>query len=313
MKRFDIITLGVPILEFTRMELDKPFTQAGLFYGPVPAGDPGIAMNACVRLGYTGAYVGATGQDAFADCFFAQMHASGIDVSYIRKDPRHDTALSMLTQFSDGSRDFVFTVPNSAAATLCEADIDPELPQSVRWIHLSGFANSISDSSARAHHRLLELAPDDVMISFDPNFRSQVISREDYLERSWALLERCDCFLPSRGEAALFARPGETEDDVFMRLSQTKKVALKDSSNGCYVFHQGQKLHIPAYHVEEVDSTGAGDTFDGALIAATMDGKDLPQAAEYATAASAVAVTRRGLMDIAPTRQDVEDMIRRGR
>ena len=45
MKHFDIMTLGVPILEFTRMELDKPFSQAGLFYGPVPAGDPGIAMN----------------------------------------------------------------------------------------------------------------------------------------------------------------------------------------------------------------------------------------------------------------------------
>lgn len=70
MKHFDIMTLGVPILEFTRMELDKPFSQAGLFYGPVPAGDPGIAMNACVRLGYTGTYVGATGEDAFADCFF---------------------------------------------------------------------------------------------------------------------------------------------------------------------------------------------------------------------------------------------------
>ena len=116
MKHFDIMTLGVPILEFTRMELDKPFSQAGLFYGPVPAGDPGIAMNACVRLGYTGAYVGATGEDAFADCFFAQMEASGIDVAYLRRDSSHDTALSMLTQFSDGSRDFVFTVPHSAAA-----------------------------------------------------------------------------------------------------------------------------------------------------------------------------------------------------
>ena len=103
MKHFDIMTLGVPILEFTRMELDKPFSQAGLFYGPVPAGDPGIAMNACVRLGYTGAYVGATGEDAFADCFFAQMEASGIDVVYLRRDSSHDTALSMLTQFSDRS------------------------------------------------------------------------------------------------------------------------------------------------------------------------------------------------------------------
>lgn len=45
--------------------------------------------------------------------------------------------------------------------------------------------------------------------------------------------------------------------------------------------------------VEEADSAGAGDTYDGAFIAALMDGKDLWSAGEYATAAGAVAVTRR--------------------
>jgi sugar/nucleoside kinase (ribokinase family) len=246
MKHFDIMTLGVPILEFTRMELDKPFSQAGLFYGPVPAGDPGIAMNACVRLGYTGAYVGATGEDAFADCFFAQMEASGIDVAYLRRDSSHDTALSMLTQFSDGSRDFVFTVPHSAAATLCEDDVCEELLKNVSWIHLSGFALSISESSARAHHKVIALAPQETRISFDPNFRPQVIDRDTYLRRAMPLLERCDCFLPSRGEAALFARPGESEEVVCQRLSYNKAVALKDGSNGSYVFHRGEQRPCPA-------------------------------------------------------------------
>ncbi len=313
MKHFDIMTLGVPILEFTRMELDKPFSQAGLFYGPVPAGDPGIAMNACVRLGYTGTYVGATGEDAFADCFFAQMEASGIDVAYLRRDSSHDTALSMLTQFSDGSRDFVFTVPHSAAATLCEDDVCEELLKNVSWIHLSGFALSISESSARAHHKVLALAPQETRISFDPNFRPQVIDRDTYLQRAMPLLERCDCFLPSRGEAALFARPGESEEAVCQRLSYNKAVALKDGSNGSYVFHRGEQRHLSGYRVEEVDSTGAGDTYDGAFIAALMDGKDLWSAGEYATAAGAVAVTRRGLMDIAPTREDIAAMMSRGR
>ena len=313
MKHFDIMTLGVPILEVTRMELDKPFSQAGLFYGPVPAGDPGIAMNACVRLGYTGAYVGVTGEDAFADCFFAQMAASGIDVTYLRRDPAHDTALSMLTQFSDGSRDFVFTVPHSAAATLCEDDVCVELLRNVTWIHLSGFAMSISESSAQAHKKLVELAPQETRISFDPNFRPQVIDRETYLRHAMPLLERCDCFLPSRGEAALFAQAGESEEAFCRRLSHSKAVALKDGSNGSYVFQDGDQRHLPGYRVEEVDSTGAGDTYDGAFIAALMDGKDVWSAGEYATAAGAVAVTRRGLMDIAPTREDIADRVRRGR
>lgn len=65
--------------------------------------------------------------------------------------------------------------------------------------------------------------------------------------------------------------------------------------------------------IEEADSAGAGDTYDGAFIAALMDGKDLWSAGEYATAAGAVAVTRRGLMDIAPTREDIAAMMSRGR
>ena len=89
------------------------------------------------------------------------------------------------------------------------------------------------------------------------------------------LLERCDYFLPSRGEAALFARPGESEEAVCQRLSYNKAVALKDGSNGSYVFHRGEQRHLSGYRVEEVDSTGAGDTYDGAFIAALMDGKDL--------------------------------------
>ncbi|MCI6041184.1 MAG: PfkB family carbohydrate kinase, partial [Clostridiales bacterium] len=97
------------------------------------------------------------------------------------------------------------------------------------------------------------------------------------------------------------------------RLSHSKAVALKDGGNGSYVFQNGEQRHLPGYRVEEVDSTGAGDTYDGAFIAAIMDGKDLWAAGEYATAAGAVAVTRRGLMDIAPTREDIADMICRGR
>ena len=245
--------------------------------------------------------------------FFAQMEASGIDVAYLRRDSSHDTALSMLTQFSDGSRDFVFTVPHSAAATLCEDDVCEELLKNVSWIHLSGFAMSISESSARAHHKVIALAPQETRISFDPNFRPQVIDRDTYLRRAMPLLERCDCFLPSRGEAALFARPGESEEAVCQRLSYNKAVALKDGSNGSYVFHRGEQRHLSGYRVEEVDSTGAGDTYDGAFIAALMDGKDLWSAGEYATAAGAVAVTRRGLMDIAPTREDIAVMMSRGR
>ncbi len=314
MKAFDIMTLGVPMVEFTREKKDVPLSQVGLFYGPVPAGDPGIALNACVRLGYSGCYVGVAGNDAFAQCFFELMAANGVNTSHIRIEPNRATGLSMLTQFSDGSREFVFTVPDSAAATLGMRDFNEELFKSVRWLHLSGFALSISDSSAQLHHALIDSVGSDVKISFDPNYRKQVISKADYLKRARKLLDRCDYFLPSRGEAALFCDEDISEVEFCRRLSeQGKAVALKDGEKGSYVFSGGVMRRYPAFMVEEIDPTGAGDTFDGALIAKIMDGADLFEAGRYATAAGAVAVTRRGLMDIAPTRPDIEEMLRVGK
>lgn len=310
MKTFDIMTLGVPMVEFTREKKDVPLAEPGLFYGPVPAGDPGIALNACVRLGYRGCYVGVAGNDAFAKCFLDLMAANNVDTSHIRIVKNRATGLSMLTQFSDGSREFVFTVPDSAAAMLGLCDLDEELLSNVRWIHLSGFALSISDSSAELHDALIDRAGRAVKISFDPNYRKQVISKEAYLKRARKLLERCDYFLPSRGEAKLFCDEDISEEEFCRRLSETgKEVALKDGEKGSYAFSGGIMRRYPAFEVEEIDPTGAGDMFDGALIARIMDGANLFDAALYATAAGAIAVTRRGLMDIAPTRADIEKML----
>lgn len=313
MAKFDLMTLGVPMVEFTRSELDVPLSKPGSFYGPAPAGDPGIALNACVRLGYRGCYVGVLGGDAFADCFLEQMRRSGIDVSHLRTDARLNTGLSMLTKFSDGSRKFVFTVPNSAAAAIGPRDLDRELLLQVRWVHLSGFALSISASAAELHRELIGAVGDDVRVSFDPNFRPEVITKEEYLSRSRCVLERCDYFLPSRGEAALFAGRAQSEEDFCRELSKAgKEVALKDGSRGAYAFSAGRERFFPAFRVTETDATGAGDTFDGALIAATLDGKGLFEAAAYATAAGALAVTRRGLMEIAPSRAEIEGLLAAG-
>ncbi len=307
MRPFDIMTLGVPMVEFTREVKDIPLSQAGLFYGPVPAGDPGIALNACVCLGYSGCYVGVAGADAFAECFLNQMSRNSVDTSHIRIEPKRATGISLLTQFSDGSREFVFTVPDSAAATLGIQDLDEDLIKHVRWIHLSGFALSISDSSMKLHHKLIDVVDNNTIISFDPNYRKQVISKTEYRKRAMKLLERCDYFLPSRNEAILFCDKSITEEEYCSKLSETgKDIVLKDGARGCCAFSKGTIRKFPAFKVNEVDPTGAGDIFDGALAAKIMDGSDFFDAVLYANAAGAIAVTRRGLMDIAPSREDME-------
>jgi ribokinase len=71
--------------------------------------------------------------------------------------------------------------------------------------------------------------------------------------------------------------------------------------------------HFPAFKVEAVDATAAGDTFNGALAVALADGKPIDEAINFANCAAAISVTRVGAQASIPTRQEVDAMLRSGK
>ena len=88
-----------------------------------------------------------------------------------------------------------------------------------------------------------------------------------------------------------------------------KTVLLKRSAQGAMVFTRDEEFAVPGYSVNEVDPTGAGDTFCAGLTVAVLDGLPLRQAARFANAVGALAVTRKGPMEGAPTRAEVEALM----
>jgi ribokinase len=88
-------------------------------------------------------------------------------------------------------------------------------------------------------------------------------------------------------------------------------VVLKLGSLGCYVESGTLKSAIPAFEVSAVDTTAAGDVFNGALAVALAEGATLTEAAQFANAAAAISVTRHGAQSSAPSRQEVEMFVRR--
>lgn len=308
---YDIVTFGVPIMEIMRKNLDCPIDRIGDFEGPYPAGDPGICLNECVAMGYRGCYVGVVGDDDLGAGFLKKMDKNGIDRSRIRVDRKHTTALSLLAKFSDGSRRFVFTLPTSAAARLGPEDFDRELLHSVRWIHISGFALSVSPSIAQLHGMILDEIGDEVMVSFDPNYRKEVLDLESYRNRCQRIYERCNLFLPSEGEAVIFEPDAADDREACKRAAgKGKMAALKLGARGAWGFQGDRQVYEPGFPAKEVDPTGAGDTFSGALIASLMDGRDFFSSMVYGCAAGSLCVQRKGLMESAPVRFEVEELVR---
>ncbi|VYT24075.1 Ribokinase [uncultured Blautia sp.] len=89
-----------------------------------------------------------------------------------------------------------------------------------------------------------------------------------------------------------------------------ENVLITLGGRGVYIATDEKRAIIPAYHVEAIDTTGAGDAFNGGLVAALAEGKNLWEAAAFANALAAIAVQRLGTTPAMPTREEIEQFIK---
>lgn len=124
-------------------------------------------------------------------------------------------------------------------------------------------------------------------------------------EAMQAVLPYTDILFLNAVEAAQFEQAtGQAPPDL-----PVSQVIVTKGSQGCSLFDNGsgEIRHFPALPVTPVDTTGAGDTFTGYVLAALDRGMPMPQAIALATRASALMVTRHGTADVIPDLKDVQD------
>jgi ribokinase len=92
-----------------------------------------------------------------------------------------------------------------------------------------------------------------------------------------------------------------------------RTVILTMGANGCLVGGEKLRQKVPAYRVQALDTTAAGDVFCGALAAALVEGKSLLESLEFAAAAAAICVTRLGAQPSIPHRSEIDLFILRGK
>ncbi len=83
-------------------------------------------------------------------------------------------------------------------------------------------------------------------------------------------------------------------------------VILKLGDQGCVYVDRATVIHSPAYRIEPVDATAAGDTFNAGLAVALTEGRGMEEALAFANAAAAISVTRSGAQASIPTRAEVD-------
>jgi len=298
-----IISLGELLVEIMRISIDVPHGKVGANYrGPFPSGAPTIFIDSASRMskpfGFTTGFIGVVGDDEFGTCIVEKLKLDSVDISQIRIEKEKTTGIAFNQYNSDGSRKFIFAA--GAAGETTPNDLKEDYFKGIKNLHIMGSALSISKKSRDACYQAIKIAQKKnpkVVISFDPNLRPEMLDIKIILKICQPVLDSCKILLPSGEEAEMLAGiKGEIKACKKLLTLGPEIVVLKQGSKGCTIFTKEEVIYVPGFKVEEIDPTGAGDSFGGAFIVGYLAGWDLEKVAKFANAVGALKVKNFGPM-----------------
>jgi sugar/nucleoside kinase (ribokinase family) len=306
-----VLSIGEALVEIMRPQPDLPLDRPGPFAGPFPSGAPAIFADCIARLGVSSGFIGVVGDDDFGACLRGRLTADGVDVAHLATDPDRLTGIAFVTYSADGGRHFLFHMRDAAAGQLGLQHLDRDYVAQAEWLHICGSSLAASDDTRRACYQAVEWVKEaGGRVSLDPNLRPELLSVERIRQICEPVLDAADVVLPSGEEAAMLAGIGDPEEAAMALTKGDRIVALKRGARGCIVLTRFQRLAVPAFPVEAVDPTGAGDCYGAAFLVGLLEGWPLTQVARFANAVGALATTKLGPMEGAPMREQAEAFIR---
>lgn len=296
--------MGELLAEVMRPERDLGLEAPATFLGPFPSGAPGIFIDTVARLGHAAGIVSAVGDDPFGRAIVARLARDGVRTDHVEVLATHPTGVAFVAYAGDGSREFLFHWPHTAAVRAGAPD--PALAVGARAFHVMG-CSLMADAGFR--ERLLAtldvFAAAGARISFDPNMRLELAGADEARAVAERVLAATNVLLPGRDELLLLA--GETDVDaaaaaMLRRHPRLEVIAVKLGRHGARVHTRDGAADVPPYPVTEVDPTGAGDCFDAAFVCGLLDGLSPAEAAAQGNAAGALNAMAFGPMegDISP-------------
>ncbi|QEU97730.1 sugar kinase [Streptomyces kanamyceticus] len=208
-------------------------------------------------------------------------------------DPREPTGTVICLVDAGAAAERTFLSDNGASLRISPADWSPSLLDGVARLHLSGYLFFAAASRAAAAEALASARARGVPVSVDP--ASAGFLARLGVARFLAAVEGVETLVPSRAEAQLLTGLPDPAAAACMLSRRFPSVVVKLGTDGALVAWGGEvRGRIPAVPARARDSTGAGDAFTGALLAALLGGAGLVDAAAQGCGAGARAVERTG-------------------
>ena len=249
------------------------------------------------RLAGNACFVCRIGEDVFGSKAFELFTKEGIDTTHITRDPKEPSGIAIIT-VNDAAENTIVVAPGANAA-LGRHQVD-QASETIR--------------SAAYLLMQLEIPLDTVLHAAKLGFDHKVpivLNPAPAQALPDELYQWISIITPNEKEATLLTGV-EVVDEVSARRAAkvlTDKgvaiIIITMGSRGALLYDGAIFTHIATPVVEAVDTTAAGDVFNGALVVALSEGKDLADAVSFACDASAISVTRRGAQSSVPYRREL--------
>ena len=313
-KDYDIVTVGMMAYDMILREVDESlFTRDATLLKDLGISSGGGAMTQAViakRLGCRVALCARVGDDTYGEYLMEVLRREGIADTWVHVAEKEDTMVTIALVKPDGNRNFLTREGNNIHNFTLE-DVDLQLLKRTRMLSYGSFY-FLPGLDGKGEEKIFRTAKDaGAMVTADTASDAYGKGRELVFRN----LPYIDYFVPSYEEAAYLAETTDIEEiaEAFLDRGATH-VIIKLGEQGCYLAEKGYRERIPAFCQKQVrDTTGAGDNFTGAFMAAVLQNLDFQQAALFANAAAAVSVTGTGAVSALKNTQQVYEILHRDR
>jgi sugar/nucleoside kinase (ribokinase family) len=308
----EVFSLGEILVDIIPVEPGS-YVDGKLFeihFGGAPAN---VAIG-IARLGHRAGFIGAVGNDPFGEMLRSFLEMEGVDTKGVVVKKARTTLAFVILQ-KGGERDFFFyRLPwtETADTMLKPEDIDLSLVSKAKVLHISGVATAFPPLSEAVYIAMRHAFDNRLHVSFDPNYRG------DIWGSGRRALEAMDRFLKvttllTMGLDEVVNMFGSEDyravaENVMEMYRNIQYVAIRLGKRGAYVKSREKEVYVPAFEINAVDTTGAGDAWTAAFIVFYfLEKKDLETAVRLSNAFAALKCLRRGAVTGIPRRRELEE------
>ena len=257
---------------------------------------------ACKLSGGDVSVVTKVGRDAFAQVLYDQYEKIGLSAEHVFVSSQAQTGNALIL-VDEGTSQNAITVTPGACETFTRDDVEQIKP----LLASAKILLAQLEVNQDANEKVAKMAKDAGV--------KVIVNTAPYQPVTAEFLSGCYLVTPNEVEAELMTgvhvedlESAKKAAEVF-RAKGVANVLITLGGMGVFVSSEGREEIIPAYHVDAIDTTGAGDAFNGGLLAALSEGKPLWEAAAFANALAALSVQKLGTTPSMPTRAEIDAFI----